>query len=155
MSFDRISQLKYQEEEGTVNKIPDSKSNIEQIRDLIVGEHIQDYNRQINRLPKDLIDLQKTVADVSRTSEEHIEDLSKQVQLKLDKLERSLSSLKTELQQLQAQHKSLSAAFDEARAEQVNRMQLANLFAELALSLRGEDLLEKLADTNKRNGDDA
>ncbi|NIA11576.1 MAG: hypothetical protein GWP10_18110 [Nitrospiraceae bacterium] len=125
---------------------PNSGNNIEQIRELIFGESMREYERRF-------IELQKRVEKNQARFEETVQELRQQIETVNGKGKESLNGLKKELdeaargihQELETMKAELLDKIQQLALDKTDRLQLANFLTELALRLKGEDVLQQLA----------
>ncbi len=125
---------------------PNSGNNIEQIRELIFGESMREYERRF-------IELQKRVEKNQARFEETVQELRQQIETANGKGKESLNGLKKELdeaargihQELETMKAELLDKIQQLALDKTDRLQLANFLTELALRLKGEDVLQQLA----------
>lgn len=111
-----------------------SPNNIDQIRQLIFGEQIQDYDRRFQELQKKLDQLNKSIQTEKEETEEKLKEIQKTFQKDLAS---KIDAVKQELIQIQ---QSLS----DLNEDKVDRNLLADQLIDLAMRLKGSSILDQI-----------
>ncbi len=124
-----------------------SENNIDQIRELIFGPTMRDYERRFEAIQKQIQDLK---ADLEKKFSELKESLRadgagnresfKKMEARLEQFgkesDTALQSLKSELIE----------KIDLLQNDKTDRLQLANFLTEVALRLKGNDVMQQLSE---------
>jgi vacuolar-type H+-ATPase subunit I/STV1 len=111
-----------------------SPNNIDQIRQLIFGEQIQDYDRRFQELQKKLDQLNKSLQAGKEETDEKLKEIQKTFQKDLAS---KIDAVKQEILEVK---KSLSNLND----DKVDRNQLADQLIDLAMRLKGSSILDQI-----------
>jgi len=101
--------------------------NIDQIRELIFGEQIRDYDRRFKDISHQFSKLEQAFHDDLEKKEA---DLVK----KLDELKKSMQTLEKDMK------KHLATI----ETDKADRLQLANLLIDMGMRLKGENILNSI-----------
>jgi len=115
-------------------------NNVDQIRDLIFGSQIKDFEEKFNHLTLTLKGMEESM---TRTSEESHLKLQKETERSLDALEKKIDNLSTSTQKERNKLKELMSAADETLQDNLN-----NQKDEFATKLN--NLKENISDENKK-----
>jgi len=122
-----------------------------QIRELIFGENIKEYDKKFANIDVML----QTIKD---TLEKHNEEF-RQLRDQLTQTEKELqdkirASQGQSDKQLETLRREFEAKLQALTAEKTDRLQIGNYLIEMGLRLKGENVLDNLIDTNnsEKNG---
>ena len=119
--------------------------NIDQIRQLIFGEQSREYDRQINNIRKQIQSLRKDLKDSVLELKSDMEKLdARNDQSHKEMLDLLDQTSKKFQQSLKKTNANLSDKIEKLRMDKTDRLQLANYLIELAVRLKGEDIMEQL-----------
>jgi DNA-binding ferritin-like protein len=122
-----------------------SPNNIDQIRQLIFGEQIQDYDRRFNNLVKRMEQLFEALEQKSQETNEKLEQLDKATERKLSELEQSLTKdLENRANKIQQHIKEIQQTISELDNDKTDKNLLADQLIDLAMKLKGQTLLDQL-----------
>jgi uncharacterized protein involved in exopolysaccharide biosynthesis len=118
--------------------------NIDQIRDLIFGEQIRDYDRKFKDSAQQLKKLNDTLEVFRQQIQDDLKTQKENIDQQLKKISQSIKTIEKELNQ----------EIQTLRNDKTDRLQLANLFIDLGMRLKGEDVLQAFeSNKNKDNHD--
>ncbi len=124
-----------------------SENNIDQIRELIFGPTMRDYERRFEAIQKQIQDLK---ADLEKKFNELGDSLkaggaaTKENFQKIDaRLEQAQKENKQALQSLEAE---LVEKINLLQNDKTDRLQLANFLTEIALRLKGDNVMQQLSE---------
>jgi ABC-type transporter Mla subunit MlaD len=132
-----------------------SENNIDQIRKLIFGEQMSEYDRKYIELQKQVEKLEAKVDESLNEIRDLISASNSTQQASIEKLDQSINQTSKKLKSYIGEtEKNLQEKIDRLNDEKTNRSQLANHLIELAMSLKGENILEQLSEEAEaaRNG---
>lgn len=129
--------------------------NIDQIRDLIFGEQIRDYDRHFKSLSKDIksvkTSLDQSIAELAERLSAEESDRKKE----MDTLSKKIESVDSHLRKLLSRMETrCNEEFTRLDDDKTDRLEMANLLVELSLRLKKEDLLEELGNPAKQVTDE-
>jgi DNA repair exonuclease SbcCD ATPase subunit len=104
-----------------------SPNNIDQIRQLIFGEQLQDYDRRFQEFQKKLDQLNKELQDSREETDKKLSDLQKSIKKDMD----------THIKTIEKQLSDLSE-------DKLDRAKLADQLVDLAMRLKGTSILDNL-----------
>lgn len=122
-----------------------SPDNIDQIRNLIFGEQIQDYDRRFQELVKKLDGLKKMVQTYKDEADNQFSALEKRLNQSIADLQAILQKdLKNQIQSVRQDLHSLEEKQDLLSSDKLDRNQLADQLINLAMQLKGESILDQI-----------
>jgi len=110
-----------------MDPIPTSPNNIDQVRQLIFGEQIQDYDRRFQELQKQLDQLNRALQDSREETDQKLEDLRKTLKKELD-----------------AAVKAIEKKLSELGEDKLDKAMLADQLIDLAMRLKGTSILDSI-----------
>ena len=124
-----------------------SENNIDQIRELIFGPTMRDYERRFEAIQKQIQDLK---ADLEKKFSELKESLradGAENRESFKKMEARLEQFRKEGDTaLQSLRSELIEKIDLLQNDKTDRLQLANFLTEVALRLKGNDVMQQLSE---------
>ncbi|MBN1363279.1 MAG: hypothetical protein JW976_00590 [Syntrophaceae bacterium] len=126
-------------------------NNIDQIKNIIFGDNIKIYDRKFSELDKTLNKMTSEFTERFDSIDKRIMDLENLVQNENKKLTESLKQTKSNLEKtLETARRKIENEIKELREDKADKTILANQLIELAMTLKGEDLLQELNSGNKK-----
>ncbi|MBN1781931.1 hypothetical protein JW948_12440 [bacterium] len=130
-------------------KMKSSPNNIDQIRHLIFGDQIQDYERRFQEVIKKTDQLKKLVQEQKTDIDAQIKALEQTIMKTLsDSQEAIHKEIKNQMQSLKKDLASLEAHQSEIAEDKLDRSLLADRLIDLAMALKGESLLDQFGKDN-------
>ena len=124
-------------------------NDVAQIRELIFGDKIREYDRHFEQVEQLLSEIKKELVQ----KDEQLKEASKdQLRLKNEvneKLDDAVAELKTLMDELR---KDFQHRLNELNESKVNRADLGNFLIELGMRLKGENLMDKIMEQNSDHG---
>ena len=125
--------------------IDSSPNNIDQIRQLIFGEQIQDYDRRFNNLVKQMGHLSETLEQTSQEIHNKIHQAEEETVRKIDEARQAvMKDLDLRTKKIQQQLKEIQQILDELDHDKADKSLLADQLIDLATKLKGQTLLAQL-----------
>ena len=118
-----------------------SPNNIDQIRRLIFGEQIQDYERRFKELIKNLETLKKTLQTYKNTTDDQVKATKQQLNQSITTIQKELNS---QIQELNQRIQSLEDQIAQIAEDKLDKGQLADQLINLAMHLKGESILNQI-----------
>ncbi|MFC1569864.1 hypothetical protein ACFL4L_06480 [bacterium] len=122
-----------------------SPNNIDQIRNLIFGEQIQDYERRFQELLKKFELLKKSLQTHKNDLDEQLKEFEQKFnQLLIDHQNTFQKDLKKQAQTMKQEIQLIEERQSQLTEDKLDRNQLADLLINLAMQLKGESILEQI-----------
>ena len=129
-----------------------SPNNIDQIRQLIFGEQIQDYDRRFNNLVKRMERLAETFEQTSREIHNKIHQAEEDAVRKIDETQQTvMNDLESRTKKIHQQLKEIQQMIDELDQDKADKNHLADQLIDLAMKLKGQTILEQLETKGSEN----
>lgn len=127
-----------------------SPNDINQIRDLIFGENIREYNRKFVEVEKELAKLHETVKEQSKS----IQELQNKIKAANQSIESTIAkSEQTFLQRIDDLRRELDQKLARLAEDKTDRLKIGNYLIEIGMRLKDENVMQQLIDENK-NGNE-
>jgi hypothetical protein len=105
-----------------------SPNNIDQVRQLIFGEQIQDYDRRFQEFQKKLDGLDKALQDNREETDQKLTDLQKTIKKEMD-----------------AGFKAIEKKLSELGEDKLDKAMLADQLIDLAMRLKGTSIMDSIS----------
>ncbi len=127
-----------------------SPNDISQIRDLIFGENIREYDRKFVEVEKELAKLHTTLNDQSK----RIQDLQDKIKTANELIEANAAkSEQTFLKKIDELDRELSQKLERLAEDKTDRLKIGNYLIEMGMRLKDENVMQQLLDENS-NGNE-
>ncbi len=123
------------------NNSPSSLNNIEQIRQLIFGDQIQDYDKRFQEVEQKIENLNKQFQSYKSEMDDRLKTLNQSISDDQTQMQKDIEAHhQTLVQEISVLKNHLSNLTD----DKVSRSQLADQMINLAMQLKGESILDQI-----------
>ncbi len=128
-----------------MNTAKDSPNNIDQIRQLIFGDQIQDYERRFQELLKKVDRIDQKVDGNKEAADEKVKTLEEVLGKKLAENHKSIQQeLDTKTRSIQQEIQEILQKVIDLTEDKIDRGQLADQLIDLAMRLKGSTILDHM-----------
>ncbi|MBN2105199.1 hypothetical protein JW835_14265 [bacterium] len=122
-----------------------SPNNIDQIRNLIFGEQIQDYERRFQELIKKFENLKKSLQIQKNELDEQLNKMEFNFKQSLSDQHNDLQKeLKKQTQFIKQEILTVEEHLSKLTEDKLDKNQMADLLINLAMQLKGESILDQI-----------
>ncbi len=125
-----------------------SANDISQIRELIFGDKIREYDRRftkidetLNKIQENLIEKEKQLAALQQDLQGTANNLAEQVQNDLEKMQKDWEETRQEIMR----------KIEELINDKADRLQMGNYLIEMGMRLKGENVMEQIMEHGSKN----
>ncbi len=129
---------------------PQSGNNVDQIRELLFGPQMREYNKRFEEIQKEIARVSKKLDELGAKLESFMAEVAseseKQNQENLNRLQALEKKIQVRLDEL---HADLRQKLQQVEENKADRFQFANYLMELAMRLKGENILDQLQEDSE------
>ncbi len=126
-----------------------SANDISQIRDLIFGDKIREYDRHFAQIDETL----NKISEALKNHDEQLATVQKELQQAstslIEKMEADLSRMQKEWEETK---KQILRKLEELTNDKTDRLQMGNYLIELGMRLKGENMMEQILEQSSGDG---
>lgn len=120
--------------------MPPSENNIDQIRSLIFGPQMQEYQQRFDQLSAEIADLRKEMRDAVAKMHTALDNLNQSEKKARERLGAEVREMETRFQKMLTEaEERLRSFISEVDGSSAKRVQLADYLMEVSKQLRQED----------------
>jgi len=122
-----------------------SPNNIDQIRNLIFGEQIQDYERRFLELVKKFENLKKSLQTQKNEWDEQLKEIEHNFkQLLSDQQNTFQKELRKQAQSIKQEFLTTEERLSQLSEDKIDKNEMADMLINLAMQFKGESILDQL-----------
>lgn len=126
---------------------PNPGKNIDQIRDLIFGEQIRDYDRRFKTMEKKLDSLRSSFEQAASDWEKRYKQQEAYQKEQFDSFQKQIKEVDSRIKKWISK---IESQCEKLQEDKTDRLELANLLMEISLRLKREDLLDQLTGSSQQ-----